>query len=636
MSKSIHRKALVHLHVYYHDQVDYFIEKLKNINGIDWDLVVTMADHDEDTERRLKEFKADVRFLTTENFGYDVWPFLKVIKNHNLSDYDYVIKLHTKRSMKGIKLNKTTLKGFQWRNVLVDGILHSPKYFRKLLDEFEKNPQIGMISSLMTYLKGDWNLSGTEVKKEMERLGLPFYEGNVCYGTMFMARASVFLPLQTDKVDISLFDKEKPVSGLTFSTAHYYERLLSILPDGVGLRHMARWPLKKDKIRIALTKAVMTPLNWIFAIEKKGKPRRKFIRIFGMEFFIEPPKKPIIIDDADNSGKPVISVIVPVYKVEKYLPNTLDSIFWQNFKNWECILVDDGSPDNCGEICEDFARKDSRFKVIHKENGGLSSARNAGLKIARGDYIAFIDSDDWVEPDYLGKLLQLIKREKADVAQCGFYKEYEGFTHKKPLVKEEKSLSELETARELLEDSSVPNYMWNKLFRKEVISAPFPEGKLFEDIHALTSWIKGIHKIALTPTLLYHYRMRKGSIMNSNYAASQFDYFNACLLRADAIHSLYPEHFDDEKRREFIFRCAIIGAKSIARKEKNLEARRDTIARISSVLQSLELPSKEALGLKKWNRAKLLRDNPLRFEKLLKGSYLLDFHSKYRMKHLYD
>lgn len=100
-----------------------------------------------------------------------------------------------------------------------------------------------------------------------------------------------------------------------------------------------------------------------------------------------------------NNFNPLLSVIVPVYKVEKYVERCLNSIIAQTFTNWECIIVDDGSPDNCGKICDEYAQRDSRIKVIHQQNGGLSIARNEGIKLAKGKYLTFIDSDDAIEPD---------------------------------------------------------------------------------------------------------------------------------------------------------------------------------------------------------------------------------------------
>ena len=120
-----------------------------------------------------------------------------------------------------------------------------------------------------------------------------------------------------------------------------------------------------------------------------------------------------------------ISIIVPVYKVEKYLDKCVNSIVGQTYKNLEIILVDDGSPDNCPAMCDEWAQKDSRIKVIHKKNGGLSSARNAGLDACTGDYIGFVDSDDWIEPDMYEYLLNIGMKNNADVSRCEFVIEAE-------------------------------------------------------------------------------------------------------------------------------------------------------------------------------------------------------------------
>ena len=117
----------------------------------------------------------------------------------------------------------------------------------------------------------------------------------------------------------------------------------------------------------------------------------------------------------------VISVIVPVYKVEQYLPQCIESIINQTYRNLEIILIDDGSPDNCGKICEEYAQKDKRIKVFHKKNGGLSDARNYGIARASGEYLAFVDSDDWIEPDMYEVLVNWIEDHQTDIVSCGFF-----------------------------------------------------------------------------------------------------------------------------------------------------------------------------------------------------------------------
>lgn len=116
----------------------------------------------------------------------------------------------------------------------------------------------------------------------------------------------------------------------------------------------------------------------------------------------------------------LISVVVPIYNVENYIKKCVDSILSQTYKNLEIILVDDGSPDNCPQICDEYAQKDSRIKVIHKENGGVSSARNIGMENARGKWIAFIDADDWIEEKYFEKMLDRVKTNDADIVLCGY------------------------------------------------------------------------------------------------------------------------------------------------------------------------------------------------------------------------
>ena len=118
----------------------------------------------------------------------------------------------------------------------------------------------------------------------------------------------------------------------------------------------------------------------------------------------------------------MISIVVPVYKVEKYLNRCVDSILNQTYTDFECILVDDGSPDKCGQICDEYAELDKRIRVIHKENGGLSDARNVGIDAAKGEYILFVDSDDWIHPQLIELTLKIIIKEKADVVSYDYKK----------------------------------------------------------------------------------------------------------------------------------------------------------------------------------------------------------------------
>lgn len=333
---------------------------------------------------------------------------------------------------------------------------------------------------------------------------------------------------------------------------------------------------------------------------------------------------------------PEISVIVPVYNMEKYLCQCLDAIKRQSFVDWECILVDDGSLDRSPEICESYAKADSRFKVIHKPNGGLSSARNAGLRIAKGKYLAFVDSDDWPESKYLEVLYNSITRNNADLAQCGFVKEFTSFSRKKSLSKDEAVISRDEFGEELLRNKTVPSFMWNKLFRREVVVEEFPEGKVYEDFYAMTSWAPYIRKVVVTPQVLYHYRMRRGSISLKNDVAFQLDFLEAIKQRAAALAADRDRNIEEKKITVFLYKNLIERAKLIARMEKDTEKGLESIELIRAELLKLPLPDPKETGKKVRKRADMLVKNPKLFIKMMKIGYMLDLHSRYCRSKTYE
>lgn len=181
-----------------------------------------------------------------------------------------------------------------------------------------------------------------------------------------------------------------------------------------------------------------------------------------------------------------ISIIVPVYKVEKYLRKCVDSILAQTFTDFEVILVDDGSPDNSGKICDEYAEKDNRVRVIHKENGGLSSARNAGIDVARGKYLGFVDSDDYIDEDMYEILYENLKIHDADISSVELIPFY-GDRYKKA-NKEKKViiLNKKEAIKSVLEGTQFYAYAWNKLYRKELFKDNrYLDGKTFEEITSI-------------------------------------------------------------------------------------------------------------------------------------------------------
>ena len=223
--------------------------------------------------------------------------------------------------------------------------------------------------------------------------------------------------------------------------------------------------------------------------------------------------------------EPLISVIVPVYKVPQYLEQCVDSILCQTYENLEILLVDDGSPDHCGAICDGYARKDSRVRVIHKENGGLSSARNAGLDAARGDYVAFADSDDWVEPDAYRAMLELAQKYQVSLVCAGRYDYSEKRETRKPGLcpMREEVLSAEEMLGRLLIWDQCDSAAWDKLYARSLFEGiRYPLGKYYEDIGTTYLVVEKAEKVAMLPVPVYNYRHRSNSITMAPLTAKTF------------------------------------------------------------------------------------------------------------------
>ena len=239
----------------------------------------------------------------------------------------------------------------------------------------------------------------------------------------------------------------------------------------------------------------------------------------------------------------IISVIIPVYNVDKYLEECLTSVSRQTYTNLEIIMVDDGSNDLSGEICEQWCKKDSRFHVIHKENNGLSSARNAGLRVATGEFIAFVDSDDVIHCDMLLRLYEIIAKTQCSICCCDVE---QGTVFKDTEEIGEESLIKMYTPeqafREIIEGTDVFITVWNKLYKKDAIEGIyFPEGRCHEDEFWSCRVIDRAVRIASVNRKLYGYRQRENSIMNSRYSVRRLDLLDARVERQQIFERQYPE-----------------------------------------------------------------------------------------------
>jgi len=214
----------------------------------------------------------------------------------------------------------------------------------------------------------------------------------------------------------------------------------------------------------------------------------------------------------------LISIIVPIYKVEKYLERCVDSLLCQTYKNLEIILVDDGSPDSCPQICDEYAKKDNRIKVIHKQNGGLSDARNVGIDVCSGDYIMFVDSDDWVEKNICEYLLELVKKYDADFSMCGYVSQKEKQISSIVQEREEICYYFNEQVLDQLQQTNIKLLCtaWAKLYKRALFnSLRYPVGKLHEDEFVLHHILFNTKSFIYSSLPLYNYFIRSGSITSS-------------------------------------------------------------------------------------------------------------------------
>lgn len=232
---------------------------------------------------------------------------------------------------------------------------------------------------------------------------------------------------------------------------------------------------------------------------------------------------------------PLLSIIVPIYNVEEYLPECLNSIFAQTFTDYELILVDDGSPDNCPKMCDEAAAKDARVRVIHQKNGGLSAARNAGLDIARGEWIGFIDSDDYVAPEFYNVMLESAQKAEADMALCGIQKVSETG---KPLMQQMPTMKGTVTGTEVLKGVARGVYLvaFNKVYRRRIFQGlRYPVGKLYEDTFIVADVYARAKRVACLNRALYDYRQRSTGIMLSARKLRDYDAVEAAEALIDRL-----------------------------------------------------------------------------------------------------
>ena len=249
--------------------------------------------------------------------------------------------------------------------------------------------------------------------------------------------------------------------------------------------------------------------------------------------------------------RPIISVVVPVYNVEKYLEKCVKSICQQTFKEIEIVLVDDGSKDNSGKLCDELAKVDDRIKVVHKNNGGLSDARNVGIKVAAGDFIGLVDSDDYVASDMYEILYRNLIREHADVAVCTAYSCYED----KVLPYQKagyETMSGIEFLGRTLSGDCVIVSACCKLYKKKLLlDTQFQKGRLYEDAFILGELFSKVDKVVVEYSPKYYYVHHAGTITTNSYTAKNKDYIKAYEINKKIVQNLCPKYMEAAQYRLF-------------------------------------------------------------------------------------
>lgn len=251
---------------------------------------------------------------------------------------------------------------------------------------------------------------------------------------------------------------------------------------------------------------------------------------------------------------PLITVIIPVYNVKQYLKRCLDSVIEQTYKNLEIIIVNDGSTDTSEKICAAYKSKDERIILINKDNGGLSDARNAGLNIASGDYIFFIDSDDYVSCDIVRILCRDAKENNADIAVASF-QNFDETTPKKldGCNGKTKVLDTKEALESMLYQKDCTNSAWGKLYKRKLFNnIRYPKGKTCEDIPVTYRLFARAKKITMNSSKLYYYYQRSSSIINSPFTLDRFDALKFTSDETAFIREKYPEILKSAFCREFM------------------------------------------------------------------------------------
>ena len=266
----------------------------------------------------------------------------------------------------------------------------------------------------------------------------------------------------------------------------------------------------------------------------------------------------------------IISVIIPVYNVDSYLGKCLESVLSQSYSDLQVILIDDGSTDNSGVICDNYAAKDSRIVVIHQENGGAAAAKNAGLHVATGTYLSFVDSDDYLEPDAYAHMIESLETQRADVVQCAFNDIYVDKIIPHPVQGNQTDFTSAEYLEQFTKDWTC-GLLWDKLYVRSIFDGIFfEEGHKIDDEYFTYRGIMNAEKVIRDGSIIYNYRKRRSSVMRSSSSGQQIimdriDYLSKRRVNVIARFPELREVFD----RHFVEMMVILSRDPLATKESH-------------------------------------------------------------------
>lgn len=279
-----------------------------------------------------------------------------------------------------------------------------------------------------------------------------------------------------------------------------------------------------------------------------------------------------------------VSIVVPIYKVEKYIDRCINSLINQTYSNLEIILVDDGSPDNCGKIADKYAKQDNRVISIHKENGGLSDARNYGVKYITGEYTLFVDSDDYLDENAIQTMIDKITEFDGDIVQLGFYYDYGSyllFDDRYYKENEEVILDNQLLMKELVINKKVKNFAWGKLYKTSLIKhIPFKKGVLFEDVFWAHHVMEKVNKYIILNKPMFYYLQREDSIVG-NYNIRNTDIIKGLLERHEFLENKYNYLLDESYK--IIFKTCLVHY-SLLEANKNKENAKEAMYNIKKYI----------------------------------------------------